>query len=163
MDDNVMDLVHTEVSSPTPRFVRSNGALYALLLFSVFGVIFLGNWLSRTLNINEGYIQIGMYSVLLVVAILVYRFRLTAFRYTITDKALYIDKVTGKREQNLYKLPLRDISAVEQATAKVRAPRTYCGKRASATKVTCLGKVYLISATDSLKEKLVEHTFTAAQ
>lgn len=161
MDQNCINLIHTEVSTPKRHFIRSDGALYAIVLICVFGIIFLGNRVGNSLGISQGMLQLILYAILLVLAYLLYRFRLTAFRYTITDENLYIDKVTGSKEKNLFTLPLCDI-AIVAPSPDVKAPRTYCGKRNAALLITCSQKYYLLSATPTFKEKLIEHTTKVA-
>ncbi len=160
MEQSTVNFVHTEVSEPKHRFVRSNAALYVLLLACVLAIILLGNKLALWLNIPRGTIQLILYGILFVLAFLIYRFRLTAFRYTLTDCDLFIGKITGKKEANLFVLPLDKISFVGDCSPDTHAERTYCGRRENTIKVTCDGRDYLLSATDTLKEKLIEHTRT---
>ncbi|MEN6339093.1 MAG: hypothetical protein ABFD03_03090 [Clostridiaceae bacterium] len=99
MDENdVHILICMENAAPKPRVIRSAGALYVILLLLVVGVIAAANALNERLNIPRGYVQIALYAALLLAGWYVYRFRLTAFRYTLTDRVFAIDRIVGQRE-----------------------------------------------------------------
>ncbi|MDO4544503.1 MAG: hypothetical protein Q4C01_08160 [Clostridia bacterium] len=156
MEQRDFRLIHTEQSLPQRKRIRSDGILYLLLLFAVLLIIWFCNRFASVLPIPSGYVQLILYALLLVCAILVIRYRLTGFRYTLTDTHLCIDKLIGHRETNLLMLPLDKLTAVGACDKGVKSPRLYVGKRKDATCITVDGKAYLISPGPELKEKLIE-------
>lgn len=109
MEENVITLIHTEVVSPKRRFIRSDGAFFALLCCGAFLIISLGNGAISALGATALYIQIAMYTLLLGGGYLVYRFRLQQMRYTLTDKGFYAAFATGKGERSAAEVALEDI------------------------------------------------------
>ncbi|MDO4564353.1 MAG: hypothetical protein Q4C04_01920 [Clostridia bacterium] len=157
MEKRALNLVHTEQSHPERKRIRSDGVLYFLLLASVLFVIWACNRFSDRLPLPTGYVQLILYVILLIGALVIIRYRLTGFRYTLTDEAFYVDKIVGRRESNLLAIPLGSLSAVSEYERGVKSPRLYCGKRKNAVRLTADGRDYLLSISPELKEKLVEY------
>ncbi len=112
MEDMVYDVIVTEVAAPQKKYIRSEGALYALLLVGALIVISLGNRLLTVLSLPPVLIQGTLYGLLILVGYWVLRFRLTSHRYTLTDKAFFVTRLSGRSEKLLAEIPL---SAIEYA------------------------------------------------
>jgi len=112
MEDLVYDVIATEVASPEKKHIRSEGALYALLVVGALIVIALGNRLQAVLDLPPVLVQGTMYALLIAFGYWVVRFRLTSFRYTLTDRAFFVTKLSGKSEKLLVEVPL---AAIEYA------------------------------------------------
>lgn len=108
-ETNVQTLICMENSAPKPRVIRSAGALYVVLLLLAIGSIAAANALEERLQIPREYSQIAFYALLLGAGWYIYRFQLTAFRYTLTDRFFSIDRLTGRNEREEERLPLSDI------------------------------------------------------
>ncbi|MEN6418949.1 MAG: hypothetical protein ABFC73_08525 [Clostridiaceae bacterium] len=114
MDENdVQNLICMENASPKPRVIRSTGALYVVLLLLAIGSIAAANALEERLQIPREYPQIALYALLLFAGWYVYRFRLTTFRYTLTDRVFAIDRLTGQAERAEERVLLGEILQVE--------------------------------------------------
>lgn len=114
MDENdVQNLICMENASPKPRVIRSKGALYVVLLLLAIGSIVAANALEERLQIPREYPQIALYALLLGVGWYIYRFRLTTFRYTLTDRFFAIDRLTGQSERAEERVLLSDIFYIE--------------------------------------------------
>lgn len=136
MEENVITLIHTEVVSPRRRFIRSDGAFFALLCCGAFLIISLGNGIISALGATALYVQIAMYTLLLGGGYLVYRYRLQQVRYTLTDGGFYISYVTGKGERPAAEAALEDIFYVGKYDPQrlkkegcTRVPRLWVGKK----------------------------------
>lgn len=113
MDEtDVQNLICMENAAPQPRFIRSAGALYVVLLLLAIGSIAVANALEERLQIPRAYSQIALYVLLLGAGWYSYRFRLTALRYTLTDRVFSIDRLTGRSERAEERLLLSDISNI---------------------------------------------------
>ncbi len=162
MEQKRSEIVYQERNAPKKAVVRSDGALYVLLLLLVFGAIALSYVLSKQFGINRLYVQLGLYALLLIVGYAVYRIRLIDYIYTLTKTDLIVTQAVGSKQKELAAVPLRAIErfgAYEKTDAKP-AQRTYRGGKEKTTAVwyTDAGERYvlLLNATDALKEKLSE-------
>lgn len=126
MNDTVIDILYTERVAPPRRFIRSDTALYVLLLLGALGIITLGNRCIRDLGATALYVQAGMYALLLGGGYLVYRFRLRQLRYTLTDKGFCVDFITGRGERPGVRIPLEDIFYAGPYDAR-RLKKENCG------------------------------------
>lgn len=108
-ENDVQNLICMENAAPKPRVIRSAGALYVALLLLAIGSIAAANALEEHLRIPRKYSQIAFYALLLGLGLYIYRFRLTAFRYTLTDRFFSIDRLAGRNEREEERLPLSDI------------------------------------------------------
>ena len=167
MEDMVYDVIVTEVAAPEKKHIRSEGALYALLVLGALLVIGLGNRLISLLDLPPVLIQGTLYAVLLGLGYWMLRFRLTGHRYTLTDKAFFVTRITGRSEKLVAEVPLGDIEyAGPYDPAKLKAlecrmgPNVRVGKIDETTMLIyregetrcCL----CLSAKEELKGKLTE-------
>ena len=155
-------IVHTERVEPKRKFIRSDGALYVLLLLGVFAAIFLSRVLASALAINVLYVQIVLYAVLLGTGYWIYRARLVDYLYELYDAELRVLEIVGAKRKTLVTVPLTDVTAVgpfEKTDAKPEI-RTFRGPRERTTAVwfTRGGQRFVVclNASDALKEKLTE-------
>ena len=127
MDENdVQNLICMENASPKPRVIRSKGALYVVLLLLAVGSIAAANALEERLQIPREYPQIALYALLLGAGWYIYRFRLTAFRYTLTDRAFTIDRLNGQSGRAEERILLSEILQVE-GFASNQGSKTWIG------------------------------------
>jgi len=152
-----------ETIEPKRKIVRSNGALYVLLLLLVIGVITAGNLLSERWDLPRAIVQITLYVLLLVLGWAVYRYCLTSFRYTLTDRLLSVERVVGRKERADECVHLSDITRIgpydkERETGR-RARRLYVNGRKDALAVHVRGagggRTLLINPGAEFREKLV--------
>ncbi|MPM94144.1 hypothetical protein SDC9_141287 [bioreactor metagenome] len=111
-ENDVQNLICMENAAPKPRLIRSAGALYVVLLLLAIGSIAAANALEEHLRIPREYSQIALYALLLGAGLYIYRFRLTSFRYTLTDRYFSIDRLTGRSEKAEERLLLSDITYI---------------------------------------------------
>ncbi len=161
-NERIENLVCMEKSEPKRRFVRSDGALYVLLLMAVIGIIVAGNALSDRWQLPRLFVQLSLYAILLAIGWLVYRYCLVSFRYTLTQRMFRVERIVGRKERAEENVHLSDIAwirlAADPACDIRRARRVYTGKRKNTLAVGIrAAKQYtlLISPSDELKEKLI--------
>ena len=164
MEQRTSTIVYSERNAPKRAVVRSDGALYVLLLLMVFASILLSHMLSERFGIDRLYVQLGLYVLLLVVAYVIYRLRLIDYVYDLTESELIVTQAVGSKQKQLAIVPfasIEEIGAYRPSDAKP-APHTYRGKKENTTAIwyTESGERYvlLLNATDVLKEKLREAT-----
>lgn len=112
MEDMVYDVLATEVAAPKRKYIRSEGGLYALLVVGALAAIGLGNRLRVWLDLSPVLVQGTLYALLFLMGYWVLRYRLTGHRYTLTDKAFFVTRLTGKSEKLMAEVPL---AAIEYA------------------------------------------------
>ena len=112
MEDTIYDVIATEVAAPERKHIRSEGALYTVLVLGAIAVIGLGNRLMAALDLPPVLIQGALYALLLGLGCWVMRYRLTSHRYTLTDKAFFVTRLVGKSEKLMAEVPLGDIEYV---------------------------------------------------
>jgi hypothetical protein len=112
-ENNVHSLIATETVEPQRRPIRSLGALYIVMLVLVVGVIAAGNALSTIWDVPRIYIQLTMYAILLALGWYVYRFYLTSFRYTLTDRLFAVERVVGKKQRADECVRLSDVTRIQ--------------------------------------------------
>ena len=105
----VYDVLATEVAAPKQRYIRSEGGLYALLVLGAVLIIGLGNRLMGLLDLPPVLVQGVLYLLLLALGCWVVRARLTSHRYTLTDKAFFVTRLTGRSEKLVAEVPLERI------------------------------------------------------
>ena len=105
----VYDVIVTEVAAPEKKHLRSEGALYALLVLGALVIIGLGNRIQTWLDLPPVLVQGVLYAGLIGLGYYVLRFRLTSFRYTLTDKAFFVSRLSGRSEKLVAEIPLDDI------------------------------------------------------
>ena len=109
MEDVVYDVIATQVAAPEKKHIRSEDALYALLVLGALLIIGLGNRLQAWLGLPPVLVQGVLYALLLALGYWVLRFRLTSHRYTLTDKAFFVTRLTGRSEKLIAEVPLESI------------------------------------------------------
>ena len=160
-------IVHTERVEPKRGIVRSDGALYFLLLIGVFAAIFLSRVLANAFGIRTLYVQIGLYALLLGTGYWIYRVRLVDYLYELYDTELRIAQAVGTKQKPLLRVPFDAITKIgpfEKTDAKAEA-RAYHGSRERTTAVwfTRDGQRFVVclNASDALKTKLTEAVHAA--
>ena len=108
----VYDVIATEVAAPEKKYIRSEGALYALLVLGALAVIGFGNRLQALLDLPPVLVQGTMYALLIGLGYWVMRYKLTSHRYTLTDRAFFVTRLTGRSEKLVAEIPL---AAIEYA------------------------------------------------
>ncbi len=108
----VYDVIATEVVAPEKKHIRSEGALYALLVVGALVIIGFGNRLQTLLDLPPVLVQGTMYALLIGLGYYVMRFRLTGHRYTLTDRAFFVTRLSGKSGRLMAEIPL---DAIEYA------------------------------------------------
>ena len=109
MEDLVYDVLATEVAAPQKKYIRSEGALYALLVLGALGIIGFGNRLQALLDLPPVLVQGTMYGLLIGLGYWVMRYKLTSHRYTLTDRAFFVTRLTGRSEKLIAEVPLEAI------------------------------------------------------
>ena len=167
MEDVVYDVIATEVAAPKKRYIRSEGALYALLVLGALVIIGLGNRLQTRLDLPPVLVQGTLYALLIALGYWVMRYKLTSFRYTLTDRAFFVTRLTGRSEKLVAEVPLESIEyAGPYDGAKLKAldcrmgPAVRTGKLEQTTLVLYREEGALqclcLSAGETLKGKLTE-------
>ena len=167
MEDMVYDVIATELAAPKKKHIRSEGALYALLVLGALLIISLGNRLMLLLDLPPVLVQGVLYALLLLAGYWVLRFRLTSHRYTLTDRAFFVTRLMGRSEKLVAEVPLEDIEyAGPYDPEKLKAlscrmgPNVRAGKREDTTMLIYRGadgrQALCLSAGEELKGKLTE-------
>ena len=163
--------VAMEVSAPKRRFVRSDAALYVLMLVAVLGVITAANALSARFNWPRLIVQVTLYVVLLALGYVVYRKFLMAYRYTLTERMLSVDRIVGKKERSESSVHLSDITAIrpyaERRGEAGKLRSLFMGKRADTLAVTVVAagsrETLLLSPSADFCGKLIAQWKIARQ
>jgi hypothetical protein len=155
-------IVHTECTEPKRGLIRSDGALYVVLLLGVFLAICLSHFLADKLGVSKLYVQIGLYAVLLGTGYWIYRARLVDYLYELYDTELRVLEIVGKKQKLLLTVPIGTVTEIgpyRKTDAKTEQ-RTFHGPRERTTAVwfTMDGeqRVVCLNASDALKGKLSE-------
>lgn len=155
-------IVHTERTEPKRRLIRTDGALYVLLLLGTFVAIFLSHVLASRLGVSKLYVQIGLYAILLGTGYWIYRVRLVDYLYELYDTDLRITQIVGNRQKPILSIPLDTVTEVgtyRKTDAKAER-RTFHGAREKTTAVWFLqnGELHVVcmNASDALERKLSE-------
>ncbi len=162
MERSQSHIVHTERVEPKRRFIRSDGALYVVLLLGVFAAIFLSRVLANALGINTLLVQIVLYAVLLGTGYAIYRMRLVDYLYELYDTEFRVLQAVGAKQKMLVSVPLDSVTKVGPFGKTGAKPeiRTFRGAREQTTAVwfTRDGQAYVLclNASDTLREKLTE-------
>ena len=155
-------LVYSERNAPKRVLVRSDGALYVLLLIGTFAAIAIGYVLSKRFGIKRLYVQLALYGVLLCAGYVIYRLRLIDYLYELTDTDFRVVQAVGSKQKPIVSVPLgaiTEVGAYRQTQAEME-PRTYRGAKERTTAVwfTAEGKLHVVclNPSDRLKELLSE-------
>lgn len=119
MESSVQNLIKMERSEPKRRIAASPGALYATVLVGVIAVIMLSYDLAARFSFPRAYVQLALYALLIALSYCIYRFRLLAYRYTLTDRMLSVDRIVGTKERFEAQLHISDITSVRPADKKL--------------------------------------------
>ena len=155
-------IIHTERTEPKRGIVRTDGALYVLLLLGTFAAIFLAHILADRLGVNKLYVQIGLYAILLGTGYWIYRTRLVDYLYELYDTDLRITQIVGKKQKRLLSVPLETVTEVGAFRKTDAKPdqRTFQGAREKTTAVWYRKdgelRVVCMNASAALAEKLSE-------
>ena len=167
MEDVVYDVIATEVASPKKRYIRSEGALYALLVLGALAIIGLGNRLQARLELPPVLVQGVLYALLIALGYWVMRYKLTSFRYTLTDRSFFVTRLTGRSEKLVAEVPIESIEYAgpyDQAKLKglncPMGPNVRTGKLEETTMLVYREDEALqclcLSAGETLKGRLTE-------
>lgn len=158
--DNYICMCRTE---PKRRFLASDGALYVALLLAVIAVIMLTNALSMRYDWPRAIVQISLYALLLTGGYLVYRYRLLAFRYTLTAHMLSVERIVGQKTRHEMRLHLRDIESIRpcrEDEPEGRLSALYTGRRRDAwtlrLRMDGARRTVIISPSEEFTGKLLE-------
>ena len=161
--ERIETLICTDMAEPKKRILTSDGALYVVLLIAVIGIIVAGNALSAWLDLPRLIVQIVLYAVLLVIGYLVYRYRLLAFRYVLTERMLYVERAVGRKRKNEEQTHLSSIELLRpysEADAAGKLLKLYTGRQSDAlmlrTREGGLLRTILISPSEEFRSKLTE-------
>ena len=155
-------IIHTERTEPKRKLIRTDGALYVLLLLGTFAAIFLSHVLASRFGVNKLYVQIGLYSILLGTGYWIYRVRLVDYLYELYDTDLRIYEIVGKKQKQVLCVPLKAVTEVGKYRKTDAGPerRTFHGAREKTTAVWFLSngelRVACLNASDALERKLSE-------
>ena len=105
-------LIHTELAQPKHRFIRSDGGLYVLMLIGIFFVVGFATPIANAIGMVPAVLHWILYFVLIVLGVVIYRTRLTSWRYSLTSEGFYVDRVSGKREKAEIEIPLKRIEFI---------------------------------------------------
>ena len=155
-------ILYTELSEPKHRVLRSDAAFYAVMLLGAIGCIALSRYLSAKFGGLRIIFQVALYAALFSAGYCIYRFRMAAFRYTLTENSLLVHQVVGTRAKALYDVPFTSIASVGNSDHLTGAydGRTFIGKQEDALCIVYRSgeethKLYL-SASDRLRTMLEE-------
>ena len=155
-------IVHTERTKPKRGIVRTDGALYVLLLLGTFAAIFLAHLISKRFDVDKLYVQIALYAVLLGTGYGIYRTRLVDYLYELYDTDLRITQIVGKKQKQLITVPLETVTEVGAYRKTDAKPdqRMFHGAREKTTAVWYRKdgelRVVCMNASDALTRKLSE-------
>ncbi len=162
MESAIPVFLHTEVSEPKRRIIRTDAALYLVLLFGAIGCIALSQWLSARFGVMRLVFQILLYAALFGMGYAFYRLRLVSFRYTLTSAELTVSQIVGRKETTLCAVPLSAIAALGawEDGKGVYDGRTFAGRRSDALCVYYRKEaephVLCLSASETLRALLQE-------
>lgn len=162
MERRTPHILYTERSEPKRRFIRTDGALYLVLLAGAFLAILLSRILAARFGVSRLYVQIGLYAVLLGAGYLIYRARLIDYIYELYDTEFCVVQAVGQKRKTLLTIPLAEVGEVEPFRKTDAKPtiRTFHGSKKDATAIcfTRDGQRYVtyVCLSDTMKEKLSE-------
>ncbi len=162
MERKTPHIVYTERIEPKRRVIRTDGALYVVLLLGAIAAIFLSRFLANRLHVNMLLTQIGLYLLLLGVGYWIYCARLTDFRYELYDTELNVIRAVGSKEKTIVHVPLDAVTEIGEYRNSDAKPelRAYHGAKEKTTAVwfTENGErhVVFLNASDTMKAKLSE-------
>ena len=151
---------YSELSEPKRRIIRSDAALFVLLLLGAIGCIALSHYLSDRFGVLRIIFQLSLYGVLLAGGYLIYRFRIVSYRYTLSDSQFLVTQVVGNRTKDLFTVPIEAIVSVGVDEHAISEGRTYVGSRKNTFAVTYRKdgelRTLFLSGSDRLRELIEE-------
>ena len=165
MEQPINEELYTETVEPAKRFIRSDVALYVLVVVVVFAAILLVSALIVLLGLPEFVSQLVLFAALLVFGWRLYRVRLLSYRYTLTERMLSVDRIVGRKQRPELAVHLSDITHIRPAAQlpqkSCRASASACawGDKTQATAVAYRAggeaSILLLSLSDGMREKLI--------
>lgn len=161
MEDTVFS-AHVELCKPRTRFIRSDAALYAILLVAALVGILVTHWLSARFGVLRLPLQVVLVVLLAAFGYGIYQNRLTVFRYTLTADRLLIERIVGARERVLADVAHADVLCVGKMSSSVgrTEPRAFHGPQSEQWFVRYRDgeavRTVVISPSADLKNKLTE-------
>jgi len=165
METKQTEILYTEVAEPRRKIIKSDVVLWLLTLLSVFALMFLGSFCTVVLGVADGTMQIAVYLILLFEILFLYRVRIVAFRYTLTERMFSVNRIVGKKDRPDANIHLTDITRIRDAAELVRGDggkwnRLYHGKREESVAVTYRAagaeRTLLVSITETMRKRLVD-------
>ena len=126
MEQPVNEELYSETVEPAKRIIRSDVALYVLVVVVVFAAILLVSALIVLLGLPEFVSQLALFAALLVFGWRLYRVRLLSYRYTLTERMLSVDRIVGRKQRPELAVHLSDITHIRPAA---QLPQNVPGKR----------------------------------
>ena len=160
-------LIHTELIEPEKRIIRTDGGLYALMLAGILFIVGFASPIANAVGMTPTLMHWILYILLIVLGVVIYRTRLTSWRYSLTSEGFYVDRVSGKREKTEVEIPLKRIDYIgpydaERLTREGRkpGPKVRRGKPEDSLMILYTenkeNKAVCISPSQTLRDKLEE-------
>ena len=160
-------LIHTELIEPERRFIRTDGGLYALMLAGILFVVGFANPIALAVGMPPAVMHWILYILLIVLGVVIYRTRLTSWRYSLTSEGFYVDRVSGKREKAEVEIPLKRIEFIGpydkdrlEKEGRKAGPHVRCGKLEDSLMILYTEdknkKAVCITPSRKLRDKLEE-------
>lgn len=130
MERTDRDGMYMETAVPAAGRIDSRALLAAALLCCAVIVQQLRRAYGQMLPFSPLWIQLPLYAALFLWAAWVLRRRLTAYRYTLTDESLTVERLSGDRAVVLLRMRREDIRP--DAVPTRRTVYAFTGKRAAA-------------------------------
>ena len=103
-------LIHTETIEPEKRIIRTDGGLFGIMLAGILLIVGFATPLAVAIGVSDNIVHWALYFILIILGVVIYRTRLTSWRYTLTSEGFFIDRIAGKKEKAEVEIPLRAIS-----------------------------------------------------
>ena len=160
-------LVHTEVVEPGKRFIRTDGGLYALMLAGILFVVGFATPIANAIGMTPTVMHWILYILLIVLGVVIYRTRLTSWRYSLTSDGFYVDRVAGKREKAEIEISLKRIEYIGpydkarlEKEGRKKGPNVRTGKLEDSLMILYtedkVKKAVCITPSETLRNKLEE-------
>ena len=165
--NNEVILIHTELIEPERRFIRTDTGLYVLMLIGIFFIVGFATPIATAIGMAPNVLHWTLYFLLIVLGVIIYRTRLTSWRYSLTSKGFYVDRVSGKREKPEVEIPLKHIEFIGaydkdrlEKEGRKPGPHVRCGKLESSLMILYtedkIKKAVCITPSQTLRDKLEE-------
>lgn len=165
--DNEVILIHTELAEPRHRFIRSDRGLYTIMLIGILFVVGFATPIANALGLAPNIVHWALYFALIILGVVIYRTRLTSWRYSLTSAGFYVDRVSGKREKPEVEIPLKRIEYIGpydkarlEKEGRKPGPNVRWGKLEDSLMILYkedkVKKAVCITPSETLREKLEE-------